>query len=542
MGASFLDRHGAGTERMLGRERTAHHEKVRLSLIGAVSRLGLLIALGGCSVGPTFTKADATLPQTWKADNDPEVTTNEPVQDEWWTTLGDPNLDQLIALAASQNLPLQIAGLRIVESRAQWEIAQGRQFPQVQLAIGSFSALGLPQQFSDFTGFDRNILAYDVAFDAAWEIDIWGKYRRGVEAETATNRAAVAEREDVFVALAAEIARAYVALRTFETLVELARGNAAIQEESLRIANARFKNGATSELDPTQAATLLESTRATIPPLEFEVQAARNALSTLLGQPPGAVEQLLKPAGIPQAPTSVPVGLPADLVRRRPDVRRAEELAAAQSARVGVAKSELYPALTIVGQVGLLAFTGGQTNSNLFSSDAFNYTVGPRIAWPIFNYGRLTGGVRVQDARFQELLVEYRQTALKAVQEVEDALVRFRNARAALVLEQKSVEAAQRSVKLAQVQYREGAVDFQRVLDSQRSLLAQQNSTARTSASVVTGLISLHKALGGGWSAVQNTPLVPEPVEHEMRDRTGWGDLFTRPRVPEHVNHPQGGE
>jgi NodT family efflux transporter outer membrane factor (OMF) lipoprotein len=487
-----------------------------------------------CAVGPDFVKPEVSVAQNWTTSTDPRVSSQASSDSLWWKTFSDPVLDRLIGAAWQQNLPLQIAGLRIVEARAQLGVATGMRYPQVQALTGSAMAVGLPQTVFNAPIADRNFGAFQLGFDASWELDLWGKFKRGVEAETAGLLGSVADYESALVTLTAEVARTYVAFRTFEVLIDQAQENAKLQEEGLAIATSRFKNGATSELDPTQAKTLLESTRATIPPLQASLQQSRNALSTLLGLQPGGVDALLTgPRIIPQAPLKVAVGVPAEMLRRRPDIRSAEFLAAAQCARIGIAKAELYPSFSLFGTVGLEATSGAASTHSLFSTSSLFYVVGPRINWPFLNYGRLENGVRVQDARFQQALVNYRDTVLRAAQEVEDGLSGFLNAQEASTFQQAAATSAAHSVELALVQYREGAADFQRVLDAERSLLQQQNGVAQSSSSVATNLIALYKALGGGWEVRQSQPAVPQPTQRQMEERTNWGDLLSQPRAPE---------
>ncbi|WP_244221551.1 efflux transporter outer membrane subunit [Corallococcus exercitus] len=511
-------------------------------IVGALPLLGVLSALSGCTVGPNFKRPEAAVAKEWRTQDDPRLKKQAEVDSQWWKSFGDPSLDRLVELAYRQNLPLQISGLRIVEARAQLAILTGRQYPQVQVATGSAAAVGRSENaaasnlldLANLGDLDRHYLEYQLGFDALWEVDFWGKYRRGVESGTANLLASVADYQSSLVSLTAEVARTYVLVRTYEVLIEQAQENARIQEEGFRIAESRFSNGATSELDVTQAATLLESTRATIPQLEGGLDQARNALSTLLGQPTGAVEALLAgPKRIPVAPATVAVGMPAEILRRRPDVRSAELFAAAQCARIGIAEAELYPSFSLFGTIGLQASTAGSASGNLFSLGSLVYSVGPRIVFPFLNYGRLKNGVRVEDARFQQLLVNYRNTVLKAGQEVEDSLAGFVSAQKAMAFQQAAVKAAQRSVELAVVQYREGAVDYQRVLDAQRSLLEQQNNLAQTSSSIATNLVALYKALGGGWEVRRDQPVVPEPMQTEMEQRTNWGDMLSKPRAQE---------
>jgi NodT family efflux transporter outer membrane factor (OMF) lipoprotein len=507
---------------------------MRARNVVTVSMIVSMVLAVGCSVGPSFKTPQVAVADKWRLAADPRVAAGAAADARWWQAFNDPTLSNLVELAYHQNLQLQVAGLRIVESRAQLAVATGQQFPQVQLAFANAAAIGLSKNVPSFAIIDRHYAQYAVGFDAAWEIDFWGKYRRGVESETAALLSSVADYYAGIVSLTAEVARTYVVIRTFEVLIAQAEQNAKVQEDALAIANARFKAGATSELDPTQATTLLESTRATIPQLKIGLEQAHNALATLLGQPTGTVEALLTgPKQIPNAPEKVAVGMPAEILRRRPDIRSAELQAAAQCARIGVAKAELYPSFSILGTVGLSASNANGKAKTLFTADALNYSVGPSISWPFLNYGRLTNGVRVQDARFQELLVNYRDTVLKAAQEVEDGMVGFLNAQEQTTFEQRAVTSAGRAVELSIIQYREGATDYQRVLDAQRSLLQEQNSLAQARSSVVTNLIAVYKALGGGWESRAGQPVVPQQTQAEMQDRTNWGDMLSEPRKPE---------
>jgi NodT family efflux transporter outer membrane factor (OMF) lipoprotein len=496
--------------------------------------------LCACAVGPSFATPQTNLAEAWRTQNDPRIAAQAAVESRWWRTFNDPALDRLVELAYLQNLPLQVAGVRIVEARAQLGIATGLQYPQTQAIVGSATGNGLSRNtpVGSFLP-NRNYGDYQFGFDAAWEIDLWGKYRRGVQADADALLGSVADYDSALVSLLAEVARTYVSARTYEVLIGEARDNARVQEQGLEIARARFQQGATSELDPSQATTLLSSTRASIPQLQTGLQQARNALCTLLGQPAGAVDALLaQPTGIPRAPAKVTVGVPAEILRRRPDIRSAELSAAAQCARIGVAKAELYPSFSLFGTIGLETTTIGGTTHNLFSTNSIFYQAGPRINVPFLNYGRLTNAVRVQDARFQELLVSYRDTVLRAAQEVEDALAGFLDAEEALVFEEEAVKAAQRSVELSLVMYREGATDYQRVLDAERSLLDQQNNLTQTSSAVATNLIAVYKALGGGWELREGQPFVPDGTQAEMKARTNWGDLLSEPRAPETQQSP----
>src|SRR5688572_17150933 len=358
----------------------------RSRLSPAAALLGLLVGVSGCMVGPDFKAPEAPLQPKWRAADDPRLAAQTAADTQWWKSFNDPALDRLVDLAYQQNLSLQVAGLRIVEARARLGIASGKFWPQVQNISASANAVGVNEAIATGTGLDRNFATYQVGFDAAWELDFWGKYRRGIESESAAVLGTVADYYNAIVSLTAEVARTYALIRTYEVLVEQGKTNLALQEESLRIAEARFGSGATSELDVAQAKTLLESTRASIPQLETGVQQSKNAMSLLLGQPIGTFDELLAgPKEIPKAPEKVAVAVPAEMLRRRPDIRGAELYAAAQCARIGVAKAELFPSFSIFGSIGLSGMNTGAGSSQLFSSDALVYSVGPKISFPFFN-------------------------------------------------------------------------------------------------------------------------------------------------------------
>jgi len=508
----------------------------------AISEFAILnlLILSGCTVGPDFCKPKANITKNWYA-QDPNVT-NGQINQQWWKTFNDPVLDQLVEQAYRQNLPLQIAGLRILEARARLAIAIGEQYPQQQEVFGNVSRVRLSRNAVNVTGIPHDFWNYELGFDAVWELDFWGKYRRSIESQQAILIASVADYDNALVSLVAEVGRTYTVIRTFESLIELARQNARVQKEGLQIAESRFRNGATTELDVTQARSLLESTLASIPRLQIGLEQSQNALSTLLGQPVGPVrtrlEQQKKP--IPVAPTRVAVGMPAELLRRRPDIRSAELLAAAQSARIGVAKADLYPSFALSGQIGFqTTSTNGLNFEHLFDGGSLFYNAGPTFNWPILNYGRIKNSVRVQDAQFQQLLVNYENTVLRAAQEVEDSMVGYIKAQQTRVFEQNSVAAAQRSVEIALSQYREGAVDYQRVLDTQRELLQQQNNLTQTNSDISTNLIALYKALGGGWELSIGKPFVPAATVTEMRQRTDWGRILPAEPLPQSLNPPK---
>jgi NodT family efflux transporter outer membrane factor (OMF) lipoprotein len=496
--------------------------------------LGLLscaaLTLAGCAVGPTYERPDVKLNANWVEQQDSRFATQSAPDAEWWKSFNDPVLNNLIELAYGQNLSLQVTGLRILEARARLGYAHGQRYPQVQVAVGG-ATVNEPSELALNTIQTGRFYDYQIGFDASWEIDFWGKYAKGVTAEESGYLSTVADYDNALVSLASEVARTYTSIRTFEVLINLARENVTVQEEGLRIAQARFDNGASSELDVTQARTLLESTRATIPQLEASRQQAENALSTLLGQTTGSIRQILAgPVAIPTPPPQVSISVPAEMLRRRADIRAAELNAMAQSDRVGIAQTDFYPRIALFGSVG--SQVGDADNvassfSDLLSSGSWFYTFGPRMLWTVFNYGRIKNNVRVEDARFQASLVNYQDTVLRAGQEVDDALAGFLRSQEAAVFARNAADSAQQSVDLAFVQYREGAVDFQRVLDAQRSLLEEENTLADIDSSVATSLIALYKALGGGWETQQNEPYINDAIRNQMQQRTNWGEYFS---------------
>jgi NodT family efflux transporter outer membrane factor (OMF) lipoprotein len=404
---------------------------------------------------------------------------------------------------------------------------------------------------------DRAFWDYQLGFDAAWELDFWGRFRRGIEAAGAGYLATVAGYDEALVTVTAELARAYVLLRTFQERLAVARRNVDVQRETLRMADIRFRNGLVPELDVTQARALLRDTEALLPLLETGVLESRHAISTLLGRPPDDLNDLLGTRAldavasaitpgktiIPSPPPDIAVGAPVDLLRRRPDVRRAELEAAAQSARIGLAKADLYPRFALIGSIGLASSdNGGLLSGNaelgdLFDSASITYKVGPVFSWPILNYGRLRNSVRIQDARFQQLVIAYKNTVLDAAREVEDALAAYLLSQVRSRHLGDSVESAKRSVELALAQYRAGLVTYQRVLDTQLFLVRQEDRLAETRGSVALNLIATYKALGGGWEIRQGRRALPPEIEEEMRSRTHWGRLLSSAPEGESEGH-----
>ena len=513
---------------------TATMDQYRQRKLAAPRNLAFVLCLCllqfGCTqLGPDFESPEAPVTNEWTETAQDNIKSDSADFSDWWTSFNDPALDLLIENAYQQNLPLQVAGIRILEARARLGIAVGNQYPQQQRIRGGVTATELSENQANFnSALDDTYSEGNFGFDFGWELDMWGRFARGIQAADADLMATIADYDDVLVSLTANVATAYSLLRTFEKRLAIARNNVDTQQSSLNITEVRFRNGVTSELDVQQARTLLLNTQATVPVLQTGYRQSMNALSTLLGLPPGDLRDMIGGDGdIPSPPSAVAVGIPAELLRRRPDIRRAELRAAGQSARIGIAQSSLYPHFSLSGTIGLRSGnTGDSSLSDLGESDSIEVFGGPSFSWDIFNYGRNRNNVRVQDARFQQLIILYQNTVLEAQREVENALVGFVRAQQQVEFLRDSVKAAERSVELALVQYRDGVADYQRVLDTQQSLLAQQDLLSTTRGDIANNLIGLYRGLGGGWQIRADNDFVPESVKEEMSERSDWGDLL----------------
>jgi NodT family efflux transporter outer membrane factor (OMF) lipoprotein len=490
----------------------------------------LLLAAGCVKVGPDFVKPKAAVASKWLEAGDQRVRTGPEEEKKWWQVFNDPTLNKLIDSAYRENLTLRIAGVRVLGARAQLGIAIGEVYPQTQQALASVIKNRLSERAATAApGSANNFWQSNLGLTASWEIDFWGKFRRAIESADAALLAAVSDYDSALVSLTADVASSYIFLRTLEKRLIIARRNLDTQRESLRIAQVRFKGGTTSQRDVEQAKTVLGSTEATIPTLESQVRQSKNLLSVLMGMPPSDLGDLLGPqSDIPAPPPQVALGIPADLLRRRPDIQSAELRAAAQSAQIGVAKANLYPAFSLVGTFGFQASDVGTfALGDMYQWRSRTGSFGPSVQWNIFNYGQITNLVRVQDAKFQELLIAYQNAVLKAQQEVEDALIAFLRAQEQVKFLAESTAAAQRSVDLAILQYREGITDFTTVLTAEQALLAQQDNLAIALGDISRNLVGVYRALGGGWQIREGQDFLQESVKAEMAKRTNWGRLLT---------------
>jgi NodT family efflux transporter outer membrane factor (OMF) lipoprotein len=501
----------------------------------AVGTVGVLLLVAGCTkVGPDFVKPDAPIADGWTEVGELQLNATQTDHANWWEAFDDPVLDKVINEAYNQNLTLQVAGLRILEARAQLGLAIGSAWPQQQQA-GLDVTYSSPSDNTAGSAVATSTWNYGIGASIGWEIDFWGKFRRGIESADANLLASIADYDTILVTLTADAANLYVVIRTFEERLAIARENVKIQERSLKIADVRFRNGATTELDVQQAKTLLFGTQATIPALEAGQRQAENALSILLGKPPGHIRQIMGEDGkIPSPPAEIAVGIPADLLRRRPDVRGAELQAAAQSALIGVAKADFYPSVALLGSIGLSATQNSNTTASgksgigeWFTGDSLTYMGGPSVTWNIFNYGQISNNVRTQDARLQQLLVNYQNVVLQAAREVEDSTVGFVRAQEQVRYLTDAVTAALRSVDLAVIQYRDGAVDYTRVLNTQQSLILQQDQATVARGDIARNLTDMYRALGGGWQLRAGRDFVPDATKDTMAERTNWGELLT---------------
>ena len=472
----------------------------------------------GCAVGPDYHPPPARAPAAWSSAVSHGLTSGAAEPSSWWTSFHDAELDSLIQRAARSNLDLRVAEARLRQARAIREMTSADFWPSLD-AKGSYArakqsknqpligALPLPPNFP----FEYSV--YQAGFDASWEIDIFGAKRRALEAATAEWEGAIEARDDAMVSLLAEVARNYVELRGGQRRLEIARRNLELQKEALELTRARFQSGVATELDVSRAAALLAAVRAAIPPLDAAVRGSIHGLAVLLGREPGELVAELSPAKpLPPVPPEIPIGLPSDLLRRRPDVRRAERQLAVETARIGVAKSDWFPKLSLTGDVGTESVSLGKW----FEPGSLFWSVGPSLEWRALDFGRVRAEVRAQTAVQEAALATYEKTVLISLQDAENAVVAYaqeQNRRQALADE---VAENQRSLGLASDLYTEGRVNFIDVLDARRSVYESEDQLAVSDQSVALDLIALYKALGGGWETLTREPakdLANEPQQ-----------------------------
>lgn len=460
----------------------------------------LAVFLGGCMVGPNYRRPEVSVPVAYPQTL--TTATNQTSQElsQWWRVFHDPQLDTLIEQATLANFDLRLAQARVREARAQAGVARSALFPSVD-ANGEYSRQRLSEHtpqglLARGTGQPLEQNLFDTGFDANWELDIFGGNRRGLQAAKADLGATEESRRGVLITVISDVGLNYLDLRGLQKQWAVARDNLRLQEDTLALTRDQFRAGLANELDTARAEAQAANTRSQIPLLEQDIHRSIHRLSILIGKEPAELEsQLATPAPIPSATPTIPVGLPSDLLRRRPDIRQAEREVAGATARVGVATADLFPRFFLTGAAGLQSLNA----SDFFSAGSRFWSIGPSMKWPIFTAGRIRQNIKVQDARQEQSLIRYEQTVLTSLEEVENALVACGKEEAHHQALVQSEAANRRAVELADERYRSGLVDFLNVLETQRSLLAVQDDLARSERTTDQNLVRLYKTLGGGW-------------------------------------------
>ena len=485
--------------------------------------------LAACvTLGPDYQEPEVEWLREWQPDLYGQV--GEPAPETqaelsfWWRLFDDPVLNGLIDEARRENLSLRVAGLRILESRAILGIADSGRYPQLQELSGS--ATYVDSELKGGEAADRSVgyTAYDASFDIGWELDFWGRFRRAIESSEAAFFASITAQQDVQVLLTAQVADLYYAYRVTLVRIGIARENVAIQERSVEITRQLLESGEGAELDMQQARTQYFSTLSVIPDLEATLVQIRNAIAALLGRPPGELPELASlDENLPAIEPVVIQDIPARLLMRRPDIRASAWRIATQSAQIGIAKADYFPAITLFGTVGWSSDTRDAT------PEITTVAGGPSFRWNVFDYGRTRNNVRLQDARLQQSIEIFQDDVLQAAREIDDAAIRVvkTGEQQGSLLE--ALSAAERSLSLANTLYQEGYVDFQRVLEAQRALFAQSEREILNRGAHLSAVIALYRAVGGGWQEMAAEEIIPEETRETMRSRTSWGDLLDAP-------------
>ena len=458
--------------------------------------LGLLSLLGGAgclSVGPDYHAPETAAPEAWQT---PAGESSDTLA-EWWTIFNDPALAGLVEDVRGQNRDLAAAAARMEAFAASYGMARADGFP----AVGAQGAAGWDRQSErvhvpkEYAATDNPSWLYQAGFSASWELDLWGRVRRSIESAKGQLDASLEDWRNLQVMLQAQVASEYIGLRMNQQRLAFAEENINLQEETLQVVQGRYDAGLTGELDVRQAEMNLAATMAQVPALKSQIEEALNALCFLTGRLPGSLDALREAGEVPMAAV-LPGILPAELLRRRPDIRSAERSLAAQTAKIGVAKADFFPALALNGTFALAATEGGE----LFSSAAQDFNVGPSLTWSIFNAGKVRNHVRAEEASTRAALATYEKTVLAAYQECENALAAYVNEAKRLASLQDAVKAAGQSVELVTELYRSGLANFQNVLDMQRQLSSYQDALAQSLGQSAAGLVAVYKAFGGGWA------------------------------------------
>jgi NodT family efflux transporter outer membrane factor (OMF) lipoprotein len=523
--------------------------RMNVRLRGALA-LALIPAVAGCAVGPDFATPTAPVAAKYLEWRNGSIGTSKEDYRNWWTVFHDPVLNRLVEIAYNQNLTLLAAGTQVLQARAQLGIEVGEFYPQQQQGEG-FTNYNRPSHADAAAAPQVNLNNYwqsALGGTATWQLDFWGKFRRGVESADAAYLASIATYDDVLVILLGNVASTYIGIRTLEKEIAIARENIVRQKEALQIARDRFNGGAATEVDVYQAENVLGQTEASVPQFTIQLQQGENALRVLLGMPPEPLGSLLgrETGRIPAAPPKIFVGIPADLLRRSPAVRAAELQAAAQSAQIGVAESDLYPAISLTGVIGGYAATlNGHYLGQVFSAPGLTYSVGPSFQWNILNYGQITNNVRLQDATLQQDLENYKNSVLTAQQNVENGISTYLQSKIEVGELRYSVKAANGALSLSLLEYQQGTRDYTSVLTSEQNLLTAETDLAMAEGNVPLGVAAVYEALGGGWQIREGNDFVPPATNDEMRARTNWGDVLppagTAPPAPPALAAPTPG-
>ncbi|HEX7227561.1 MAG TPA: efflux transporter outer membrane subunit [Candidatus Binatia bacterium] len=462
----------------------------------------VMILAAGCSVGPSYKPPEIAVPASWNEAQQSGFHTGPAPLTDWWTEFNDPLLNTLVERAVQSNLDIRLAEARIRESRALRSATASDAWPQLD-AAGSYarsrsSENALSRGAGESSSFGANGARdlFRAGFDASWEIDIFGGVRRRVEAADANVAASLEERRNALVTLLGDVARNYIELRGFQRRLTVARSNLRAQQETSDLTRVRFEAGLSSDFEVAQAEGQVNTTAAQIPALESALKGSVHRLDVLLGQQPGALwSELSNEAPVPALPPQAYVGLPAELLRRRPDIRRAERILAAATAQVGAATADLFPRFSLTGSFGFQSINAG----DLISSPSRFWSIGPTILWPVFDAGRIRANIAVRDAQQEQALTLYEKTVLTAFEDVENSLVNYAKEQTRYRALIDAVAANRRAVQMANELYTRGLIDFLNVLETQRSLYASESELAQSETVMASNLVALYKALGGGW-------------------------------------------
>lgn len=493
--------------------------------------------LSACMVGPDYKEPPTNVANHWLQTSKSANVKETPVRDaSWWQTFNDPTLTALIYQGYQNNLTVQIAGVRVLQTRAQLAQSVGQLYPQQQALFGNYTTQqiggGELQKL-----LPSNFQSVQLGVTATWELDFWGKYRRAIQSKDANFLSSFAAYDNALVSLTADVATSYIAIRTYQEAIKVTEQNIKLQKESLAIAEAQHRAGQTSLQDVEQAKTELEGTIATLPGILTNLQHQKDLLAVLLGTTPDKVDALLiKNHGIPKAPPTVAVGIPCETMAQRPDVFQARMDAIAESAMIGSIKANLFPALSLGGTFSFSSTNIGNASlGSLFNASNQSYSFGPSFVWPILNYGQITNAVRTQDAVFEQSLLKYQNTVLQAQQEVQDNITRYIEAQKAEQSLREANRSATESTRIALVRYREGETDYTTVVDILRQQLQVQTNLVNATGEVSQSLVALYRALGGGWQIRDDRDIVAEQIKEEMAARTNWGTLLDLPNhAPPH--------